>query len=108
MRKILTCSVILYAALCPGATRADDPISGPKVGETAPGFEVEVATGDEAGKTIDLLKTLKDKPGLLIFVGEMTRPAFGLLKVLDKYGRPSQPHVPQLLIVRPTHHASVA
>jgi hypothetical protein len=108
MRLTLIWSVILIAAVHPGAALADEPVSGPKVGEVAKGFEVEVATGDDAGKTLDLLKPLKDKPVLLIFVGEMTRPAFGLLKVLDKYGRLRQPEGLEVRIVRVTDDAAGA
>ena len=102
MRRILVCVIILLSAVSWGVARADDPESGPKVGEVAKGFEVELVTGDDAGKTLDILKTLKDKPVLLIFVSEMTRPAFGLLKLLDKYGRLRQPEGLEVLIVRVT------
>jgi hypothetical protein len=43
---------------------------------------------------------------LLIFVTEMTRPAFGLLKLLDKYGRLRQPEGLEVLIVRVTDDAA--
>ena len=108
MLQMLICCVSLLSAYWPGAAFADDPVSGHKVGEVAKGFEVEVATGDEAGKTLDLLRSLKDKPVLLIFVGDMTRPAFGLLKVLDKYGRLRQPEGLEVLIVRVTDDAAGA
>jgi hypothetical protein len=89
-------------------SRADEPVSGPKVGEIAGGFEMEVATGDDAGKTLDPLKPLKDKPVLVIFISEMTRPGFGLLKLLDKYGRLRQPEGLEVLIVRVTDDATGA
>jgi hypothetical protein len=82
------------------AARGDEPKSGPQVGETVEGFEFEAATGDEAGRKLDPLKLLKDKPVLMIFEGQMTRPGFGLLKVLDKYGRLRQPEGLEVLIVR--------
>lgn len=108
MRKTLICAVAFLSVVCPAAARADDPVSGPQVGEVAKGFEVDVATGDDAGKTLDLLKPLKDKPVLLIFVSEMTRPGFGLLKLLDKYGRLRQPEGLEVLIVRVTDDAAGA
>jgi hypothetical protein len=108
MQRRQFCLVILIGALFPAAARADDPVSGPKDGEVVKGFEVEVATGDDAGKTLDPLKPLKDKPVLLIFVSEMTRPAFGLVKVLDKYGRLRQPDGLEVLIVRVTDDAAGA
>ena len=40
------------------------------------------------------------KPVLVIFLGETTRPAFGLLKQLDKYGRLRQPEGLEVLLVR--------
>ena len=104
-------AILVAAALSIGAAicaRADEPVSGPKVGEPAKAFEIEVATGDEAGKKLDLLATLKDKPVLVIFIGEMTRPGFGLLKLLDKYGRIRQPEGLEVLIVRVTDDAPAA
>jgi hypothetical protein len=81
-------------------SRGDEPVSGPKVGEAAGAFEMEIATGDDAGKTLDPIKALKDKPVLVIFISEMNRPGFGLLKLLDKYGRLRQPDGLEVLIVR--------
>lgn len=89
---------------------ADDLASGPKVGEAAKGFEVQVATGDKAGKKLDLLAEWKKdkKPVLVIFYGEMTRPGFGLLKILDKYGQVRQPDGLEVFIVRTTDDAEAA
>jgi hypothetical protein len=108
MRQILICAITFLSVVCSAAVRADDPVSGPKVGDVAKGFEVEVSTGDDAGKTLDLLKSFKDKPVLVIFVSEMTRPGFGLLKLLDKYGRLRQPEGLEVLIVRVTDDAAAA
>lgn len=108
MRHILICTVVVCSAICSRAAQADDPVSGPKVGDVAKGFEVEVVTGDDAGKTLDLLTAQKDKPVLIIFVSEMTRPGFGLLKLLDKYGRLRQPEGLEVLIVRVTDDAAGA
>jgi hypothetical protein len=91
---------IAVAGLLSVPCLADDPVSGPKVGEAAPGFEVELATGDKAGEKVDYLKSAKDKPMLVIFWGEVTRPGFGLIKDLDKYGRIRQPEGLEVLIVR--------
>lgn len=103
---------IVVAVYCLGiysaAARADDPRSGPQVGEKVEGFEFEVAAGDDAGKKIDPLTRFNDKPVLMIFEGQMTRPGFGLLKVLDKYGRLRQPEGLEVLIVRVTDDAAAA
>jgi hypothetical protein len=45
---------------------------------------------------------------LIIFIGEMTRPGFGLIKLLDKYGRVRQPDGLEVLIVRVTDDATAA
>ena len=99
--RLLACVIVL---VCLGsgfaAARGDEPKSGPQVGDAIEGFEFEAATGDDAGKKLDPLKPLKDKPVLIIFEGQMTRPGFGLLKVLDKYARLRQPEGLEVLIVR--------
>lgn len=99
----LTVAVVTSIALA-----ADEPNSGLPVGKAAPGFEVQVATGDDADKKIDYLEKWKDKPVLVIFFGEVTRPAFGLLRQLDKYGRLRQPDGLEVLIVRVTDDAAAA
>jgi len=100
MRNSAFTAAILCLGICCPAARGDDPRSGPQVGEMVEGFEFEIATGDDAGKKIDPLQQFKDKPLLMIFEGEMTRPGFGLLRVLDKYGRHRQPEGLEVLIVR--------
>jgi hypothetical protein len=92
-------ALLVLLSLAAGV-RADDPVSGPEAGKPAPGFEMEIATGEQAGKKLDYLSTLKDKPVLVIFVGEMTRPGFGLLRILDKYGRLRQPDGLEVIIAR--------
>lgn len=97
-KALLTIALCLFTGRA--MVHADEPVSGPKVGEAAGTFEMEVATGDDAGKTLDPIKPLKDKPVLVIFISEMNRPGFGLLKMLDKYGRLRQPEGLEVLIVR--------
>jgi hypothetical protein len=93
-------AAIICLEICCSAARADDPRSGPQSGETVEGFEFEIAAGDDAGKTIDPLEKFKDKPLLMIFEGQMTRPGFGLIRVLDKYGRVRQAEGLEVLIIR--------
>ncbi|MFM8583822.1 MAG: hypothetical protein ACKOFW_20340, partial [Planctomycetaceae bacterium] len=90
---------LLVAATRCGWTQ-ETLLSGPRVGDAPPGFEVDLATGDSAGKQVDLLAQWKDKPVLLIFWSQVTRPSFGLLRQLDKYGRLRQPEGLEVLIVR--------
>lgn len=95
---LLLTLVCVRASFC----SAEDPVSGPQVGKPAPGFEIQVVTGDQAGKKVDQLTALKDKPVLVIFWSEVTRPGFGLLKNLEAYGRLRQPDGLEVLIVRLT------
>lgn len=101
-------SIVIASAFSASIVFADDPKSGLEVGKPAPGFEVQVATGDDAGKAVDYLKQWDGKPVLIVFVGEMTRPAFSLLRQLDKYGRLRQPDALEVLLVRVTDDADVA
>jgi hypothetical protein len=100
MRPSAPFALVLLLSIAPGLVQADDPKSGPQVGDKIEGFEIEFATGEDAGKKLDPLQSIKDKPLLIIFEGQMTRPGFGLLKVLDKYGRLRQPEGLAVLIVR--------
>lgn len=95
---------LLLALVCfpVSLLQAEEPVSGPQVGKPAPGFEIQIVTGDQAGKKIDQLTALKGKPVLVIFWGEVTRPGFGLLKNLEAYGRLRQPDGLEVLIVRLT------
>ena len=95
---------LLLALVCIPASfvLAEDPVSGPQVGKPAPGFEILILTGDQAGKKVDQLTALKAKPVLVIFWSEVTRPGFGLLKNLEAYGRLRQPEGLEVLIVRLT------
>ncbi len=106
MRISTVFTIALCSAFGCSVTRGDEPVSGPKVGEAAGAFEMEIATGDDAGKTLDPIKPLKDQPVLVIFISEMNRPAFGLLKLLDKYGRLRQPEGLEVLIVRVSDDAA--
>jgi hypothetical protein len=108
MRFAIRFTIIFGLTLGFSVARADDPMSGPKVGESAGAFEMEVATGDDTGKTLDPIKPLKEKPVLVIFINELNRPGFGLLKLLDKYGRLRQPEGLEVLIVRVTDDSAGA
>jgi hypothetical protein len=83
-----------------GTAQADDPVSGLKVGEAAPEFQFAAAVGDDAGKTVNPMKVAADKPVLLIFISDLNRQGFALLKQLDKYGRLRQPEGLEVVIVR--------
>jgi hypothetical protein len=51
--------------------------SGPQPGESMDAFDVQYAFGVTAGSTMEPLKEAGDKPTLLIFVHQFTRPSSG-------------------------------
>lgn len=108
MRVATVLAVASFFLTTSSAASADDPVSGPKVGNLADGFEIELATGDQAGTTADALKALEDKPVIVIFVNELTRPGFRLLKLLDQYARVRQPEGLEAVIVWTTDDAPAA
>ena len=72
--------------LCALTLWADDPVfSGPQPGEKLTPFKVLGHSGPHAGKEVELLARSKGEPTLLVFVHEVTRPAFQLLRPVDAY-----------------------
>lgn len=66
-------------------SRGDEPIfSGPQVGEELVPFHAQGVFGDAAGKRSELVH-LKEKPVLLVFVHQLSRPAIGLTRLLMHY-----------------------
>jgi hypothetical protein len=69
------------------SVRAEEPVfSGPQPGEKLTAFKVLGFSGPQAGKEFEVLDQIKGAPTLLVFVHEITRPAFQLLRPLDLYG----------------------
>jgi hypothetical protein len=66
---------------------ADDPIfSGPQVGEKLTSFKATAFSGPQAGNEVELPGASGDKPTVLLFVHEITRPALQLIRPVDHYG----------------------
>lgn len=84
MRRIVIGLAMLTVLAIGLPLRADeDPVfSGPQAGEKLPPLPVEGVVGPHAGKAVDLIKQAADKPVLVIFVHQRTRPAFGLARGL--------------------------
>ncbi len=59
--------------------------SGPQPGEVLPGFSMNRVNSENSAESVDVVKMAGQKPLLLIFFHERTRPAFGLMKALTKY-----------------------
>ena len=64
--------------------------SGPQPGESMEAFDVQYAFGITAGSTMEPLKEAGDKPTLLIFVHQFTRPSHALTRVLIKFAEQHQ------------------
>lgn len=77
----------MLLALFTLAFLAQDPVfSGPQPGEKLTPFPVLAVAGPDAGKEVTLLGKSTGAPTLLVFVHEVTRPGFQLLRPLDQYG----------------------
>ena len=70
-------SLILLASMFLPA-QDEQIFSGPQPGEKLTPFTITGATGDDAGKELNVVNQAGDKPLVIIFVHERTRPAFGL------------------------------
>lgn len=80
------CLGSLIALLCAVSSVAlADVVSGPTTGSKPEAFKVSIATGDDAGKEVDLVEQRKDKPQILVFIAadKWDRPMARYLKTLD-------------------------
>ena len=59
--------------------------SGPQVGETLPGFKVTSLIEASAGQEFDPVSEAKDEPIVLVFLHELTRPGFGLMRAVTRF-----------------------
>jgi hypothetical protein len=70
----------------PGVAQDDTQVfSGPQVGEKLAPFSVQGVFDDEAGKSFDFVTKAEDKPILLLFVHELTRPSVAVTRSIMKY-----------------------
>ncbi|MEC7565733.1 MAG: hypothetical protein VX738_08620 [Planctomycetota bacterium] len=94
MRLFWLSTVIIILSIHGGTVVGqEDPskvFSGPQPGEPLAAFDVQYAFGEEAGKTMDPLKAAGEKPILLIFVHQLTRPVIGLTRALTQFSEQHQ------------------
>lgn len=64
---------------------AGDVPSGPMVGDKLPEFKVQGFFTLQEGKEFEVLKEAKDRPVLIVFVHQLKRPAFQLIRPLDEF-----------------------
>jgi hypothetical protein len=77
----LVCVMVLNSVM----SAQEKVFSGPQVGEKLAAFTVQGVFDDEAGKKIEPLKAAGERPVVLIFVHEVTRPSVGLTRVIGDY-----------------------
>ena len=65
---------------------AEDPVfSGPQVGEKAASFRVRGVFGERDGKEFDPIAVANNRPALIVFMHQLTRPAFGLTRAVTQF-----------------------
>jgi len=75
---------MMVPALLLALASQDAVLSGPQPGEKTPAFKVfDLASRQEA----DYVSEGRGGPAVLVFIHELTRPAAGLMRALDDYGR---------------------
>jgi hypothetical protein len=99
-------SICCCASLCPAAD--EPPFSGPQVGEALPEFKVRRALTGQPDEEFDLLAQAQDRPVLIIFVHEATRPSLGLVRAVMKYAASRQPDGLHPLVVFLTADATAS
>lgn len=64
---------------------SDTVFSGPQVGEALSGFEVTSLVGNVEGKVLNPVADAKEEPIVLVFMHELTRPGFGLMRAVTRF-----------------------
>src|SRR5215471_10555860 len=82
MRPVVMCLVLLGLA---SVARAEDPVSGPQVGEKLTSFKVRGVFDPDAGKDLDFVAMAKEKPIVLVFVHDVNRQSISMVRVLTAY-----------------------
>ncbi|MBI2478909.1 MAG: hypothetical protein HYV60_09825 [Planctomycetia bacterium] len=83
--RLLATALFSFSLAATTVLEADEPFSGPQLGERLVPFTARGTVGEVAGKEFDLVKTADGKPTLLIFVHEITRPSLGLTRLIMNY-----------------------
>lgn len=83
--KISFAGVALLGLMVSAAIVSADPNSGPDVGTKLTKLKVAMATGDDAGKEVDVVEARKDAPTVILLVqaDKFDRPMARFMKVLD-------------------------
>ena len=85
MIRSIACLLFALIVVAPQLFAEDPVFSGPQVSEKLPALKIKGVFGEHAGKEFDFLKASGEKPVLIFFIHERTRPAFGLMRAITKY-----------------------
>ncbi|MGC6550871.1 MAG: hypothetical protein ACON5D_16060, partial [Rubripirellula sp.] len=77
----LVCSTVF----CFAQESNETIFSGPQSGEVIPALTVELLSGENRGATLDLTSHIDDRPSVLIFIHQLTRPGFGLMRTVGDF-----------------------
>ncbi len=83
--RSLLLAALLFASSKAFAADEDPVFSGPQPGEKITSFKARYVLGEKAGDQFDVVTAAADKPVLILFVHEVTRPAVGLTRLLMNY-----------------------
>ena len=76
----LVCSTVF----CFAQESNETIFSGPQSG-VIPALTVELLSGENRGATLDLTSHIDDRPSVLIFIHQLTRPGFGLMRTVGDF-----------------------
>lgn len=79
-------SLCLLAGVATGVLGQDRVFSGPQPGEKLTPFKVVTMTGPSQWKEATLMGKTDTGPVVIVFIHQVTRPAFALIRPLDYYG----------------------
>ena len=82
--------LVIHGGTTAGQEKPPTLFSGPQPGESMEAFDVEYAFGDAAGKRLQPIKAAGEKPILLIFVHQLTRPSHALTRALLEFAKKHQ------------------
>ena len=92
MYKSVRLSLLLVSLLLPvghsgvvNAQKNESVFSGPQLGESLPGFKANGLSDALKGKEFDPIADADGKPVTLVFLHELTRPGFGLMRAVTQF-----------------------
>ena len=87
MNRIGLSSLLIGLVAAPNvfSQEQEQVFSGPQVGEKLAPFQMIGVFDVEAGQSLDIVKSIADKPLVLVFVHDLTRPSIAVSRAVMKY-----------------------